>query len=161
MTRPKMTRPESYPLTVALLALLGKIDISATQNGSKLMPVGWGVAPNVAVPYLVLTKIGGRVGTGPIDDWQADVIDVYQITAIGSTSQMAERTLDTARPALTKSSIQTRFNAVVAASSGLHTSRHFLTIEITLGGQTIREERGLPNPVFQAYDQIAISHTPG
>lgn len=156
MTRPSMTRPSNYPLSKALMAVLQTIDIGADQDGYELMPVGWGIAPNAPLPYLVLTSFSSREGEGPMNDIQADTPDIYQISAFGESAQQAEAALSLSRIALTKLALQT---ALDEETNGVD-DRHIMFIMGTLNGQLFRDERGMPEPVFGVFDQITIKTTP-
>jgi hypothetical protein len=143
-----MNRPQTYPLALALIEVLETIE-----------DVGWGENPDAPYPYFVVTEFSGPEGEGPIDDFQADVEDTFQVSAIGVTAQQVSRMLDMARGALTRSSLQSSLDSITASETE-YEDRHIMWVKVTIAGQGFREERGLPEPVFQNGDRVTIKHTP-
>ncbi|MFJ5294548.1 hypothetical protein [Streptomyces sp. NPDC088348] len=92
---------DRLPVTLAVQALLTSV------TG---MPVGLGRAPQAAPPYYLLYSIDAAVGGPPLDDMNADLKLVYQITGVsgpkpGSTQsygieEQAEWLADQARRVL-------------------------------------------------------------
>lgn len=115
--------------------------------------VGDGVAPRNAdkseidPPYVVLYSITGGRFDGPLNDSQADVSLVYQITAVGETRQQAQVAIDVCRDLMKKAN-------VTVTNRRVRDLRH-----LTPNSGVIRDD-DLPNPLFYGYDRYELDTTP-
>lgn len=116
-------------------------------------PIGDGAAPRSPTkdeldpPYAVLYQIPGGTFDGPLDDSQADVILVYQITSVGTTRQQAQVIIDVCR------SLMKRENITIP-NRKVRDLRH-----MTPSSGVLRDD-DLPNPIFYGYDRYEMDTTP-
>lgn len=116
-------------------------------------PVGDAVAPRnpdkseMDPPYVVLYPIPGGSFDGPLNDSQADVTLVYQITAVGLTRQQAQVAIDICRALMKKAN-------VTVPNRKVRDLKH-----LTPNSGVIRDD-DLPNPVFYGYDRYQLDTTP-
>lgn len=117
------------------------------------LPVGDGVAPRDAdeseidPPYVVLYSLPGGQFDGPLNDSQADVTLVYQITSVGLTRQQAQVAIDVCRVLMKR-------NNVTVPNRRVRDLRH-----LTPNSGVIRDD-DLPNPLFYGYDRYELDTTP-
>ena len=115
--------------------------------------VGDGVAPRNAdkseidPPYAVLYSIPGGRFDGPLSDSQADVVLVYQITAVGETRQQAQVIIDVCR------ALMQRENVTVP-------SRVVRDLKLLTPNSGVMRDDDLPNPLFYGYDRYLLDTTP-
>ncbi len=115
--------------------------------------VGDGVAPRNPdksekdPPYVVLYSLPGGQFDGPLNDSQADVSLIYQITAVGTTRQQAQVAIDVCRALMKR-------NNVTVPNRRVRDLRH-----LTPNSGVIRDD-DLPNPLFYGYDRYELDTTP-
>jgi len=125
------------------------IAIAKTTN----VAVGDNVAPDCDKPYIVVSSVSSRRYSGPLSDGEADSNDRIQFASIGETREQADLVRDSVRAALTTAALDAEFT-----SSGANRRTLELILDIPRGVQ--RDDRGLPNPIFNSVDQYLISTTP-
>lgn len=117
------------------------------------IPLGDGVAPRnpdqteIDPPFVVLYSLPGGRFDGPLPDSQADVVLIYQITAVGETRQQAQVALDICRGLMKKAN-------VIIPNRKVRDLKH-----ITPNSGVIRDD-DLPDPLFYGYDRYELDTTP-
>lgn len=145
-TTPYMHRPKITPIMRAVAAIVETLGD----------PVGLGGAPKGCnPPYYVITTISSPRYTGPfMHAPEADAMDRVQITAVSAISdEQANGNKDRVREAFTVAALDAQF-----VSDGEPRRTLSLVLDIPRGVQ--RDERGLPNPRYNAVDQYMIETTP-
>lgn len=121
----------------------------ATLLATAGFPVGDAEADfNIDPPFLILFLISSPPPTGDLTNYQSIVTFRYQVTAIGTTQEQAQMLLDKARAVMERDDLSISGRRVM-----------MLQLDFTRGD--IREERGVPEPVFSAVDQYLLMTTPG
>jgi hypothetical protein len=141
-----MARAQRRPVVDAFIAVLEGISL----GGSNTLQVGDGSDPNHEKPYAVVTVVPGGQHEGPMDDLNADEEIRIQVTGIGETREQADWVCDKARLALTREAMDTELASA---------SRKILSLDLDFGF-IARDDRGLTEAVFVAFDQYALSTTP-
>ena len=139
-----MERANSREVTNAVIHLLEAIDT---------MEVGDATAPDCDKPYTIVSNVSGPRYEGPMDNTEIDGQDRIQFSSIGETRDQADRNKEIVRAELTVEALTAQF--VIDSVARRCT---MLVLDIPRG--TRRDERGLPDPVFQAVDQYLINTTP-
>lgn len=139
------------PRTVVLLedhfkAIKDSLDLSTVPIGDGTAPRGPGKA-ELDPPYAVLYLIVGGSMDGPLNDTQADVNLIFQITAVGTTRQQALVVLD-----ITRTRMQKEFLTIPG--------RKVRDLRLNLPASGMIRDDDLPNPLFYAYDRYELDTTP-
>lgn len=139
--------------------LAAKAVIEAIQTGGATLKVGLGEAPDCPPPYIILTRPSGGSLTGTLANPEADADHRVQVIALGQLSVQALRALDKVRQGLTVTALQTEFDVLnTAGEAGADRRVTLCWVDVSRG--EIREERGLPEPLFSDIDQYIIRTTP-
>ena len=146
------------PVTPVMLAVQAVIE--AIQIGGGTLKAGLGVAPEgCPPPYIVITRPAGGTTTGTIDNPEADADHRIQVSAVGDLHVQALLALDKVRAALTIPALQTELDALdTAGEPGADRRVSWVVIDVSTG--SLREERGLPEPLFSEIDQYIIRTHP-
>lgn len=121
--------------------------------GGEAIPVGVDGAPDCDRPYIIVGAVSSPRYTGPINNTEADSNDRIQFTASSPSSDQANWLRDKVREVLTVANLDAAF---VANSANRRTL--MLILDIPRGTQ--RDDRGLPEPIFNSIDQYMIETTP-
>jgi hypothetical protein len=137
--------------TVVLLedhykAIKDSLDLSTVPIGDGVAPRGSGKA-ELPPPFAVLYLVSGGVMEGPLNDTQADVLLIFQITAVGTTRQQALVVLD-----ITRTRMQKEFLTIPG--------RRVRDLRLNLPSSGMIRDDDLPNPLFYAYDRYELDTTP-
>lgn len=142
-----MPRPTAEPLMAAIESVLSSIAL-----GSDTMPVGRGTVPDCpGRPYLILSSPITSTFDGSLETSDDDVQKRVQVSAVGDTQQQALMALDKARAVMNTPTIQT-------AMGGNGRRIHAVMLDLHRGD--LREERGIPDPLFTVIDQYLIRSSP-
>lgn len=116
-------------------------------------PLGDGVAPRDAdkseidPPYAVLYSLPGGSFDGPLNDSQADVVLIYQITTVGDSRAQAQVAIDICRGLM-------KHGNVTIPNRKVRDLKH-----LTPNSGVMRDD-DLPNPLFYGYDRYQLDTTP-
>ena len=129
--------------TDAILTLLRTTTITI---GDAVMPRSIDKDETFA-PFATLYPIAGGEFDGPISDTQADVMLLYQITAVGETRQQTQVIIDIIR------AVMQRENLTI-------TGRVVRDIRLVTPFSGVIRDDDLPNPLFYGYDRYEVDTTP-
>jgi len=137
-------RPALDPFIQAIITTLQTI-----QLGPTAMEVGDGVAPECDPPYLIVNVGPGGTYSGDMANPESDHIARVIVVAIGETAEMARLALDEARTVMVRETIDDNL-----------ANRRVMYAWLDVTRVDVREERGLPDPLFSAVDQYIVATTP-
>jgi len=143
-----MARAKLLPVMQACEAVVGTILV-----GGSAVPVSPANAPDCPKPYIVVTSVSSPRYTGPMSDTEADSADRIQFSCVALSAVQADWLRDKVREVLTTAALDAAFVTLSA-------NRRVLMCILDIPRGVQRDDRGLPEPIFNSIDQYMIETTP-